>query len=109
MGLYVRWVGRRCDTLEDRERSSPIGLLGRTMAAHGEEYEPDSPFGNNLVAIGQANSRIATLQESYLDQANATWAGSLEQRAAMMKEYQVGHPASIFPHLPDQWPMADNA
>ncbi|KAF4121948.1 Bin/amphiphysin/Rvs domain for vesicular trafficking [Geosmithia morbida] len=89
MNLYVRWLGRRCDPLEDRDRTTPTALFGRTMAAHGEEYEADSQLGNSLVAVGQANERIASIQESFLEQANATWGGSLEQRAAMMKEYQT--------------------
>lgn len=91
MNLYTRWIGRRCDPLEDRDRSTPVALFGRTMAAHGEEYEAESQLGNSLVAVGQANERIASFQDSFLEQANATWGGSLEQRAAMMKEYQVRH------------------
>ncbi len=89
MNSYGRWVGRRCDGLEDRERASPIGYFGRVMATHGEEHEADSELGNSLVAVGQANERIAGHQDYLLEQANASWAENLERNLAMMKEYQV--------------------
>ena len=89
MTSYVRWIGRRCDTLEDRERATPLGYFGRTMAAHGEEHDAQSELGNGLVAIGQANERIAVFQETLAEQANGTWNSNLEQNAGMMKEYQV--------------------
>lgn len=89
MASYVRWFGRRCDTLEDRERSTPTAYFGRTMAAHGEEYDAESELGNGLVAIGQANERIAGFQEAMTEHANGTWNDNLERSAAMMKEYQV--------------------
>lgn len=89
MSTYVRWLGRRCDSLEDRDRATPMAYFGRTMATHGEEFDAHSELGNSLVAIGQANERIAVYQESMTEQANGTWAESLERSSAMMKEYQV--------------------
>lgn len=94
MTSYTRWVGRRCDGLEDKARASPIGYFGRTMAAHGEEQDAESELGNSLVAVGQANERIAGLQDALLEQANASWSGDLERSTAMMKEYQVCSPAT---------------
>lgn len=89
MNSYVRWLGRRCDGLEDRERASPIAYFGRIMAAHGEEREAGSELGNSLAAIGQANERIAGLQDALVEQTNASWAENLERNHAMMKEYNV--------------------
>lgn len=89
MNSYVRWMGRRCDVLEDKERSSPIGAMGRAMAAHGEEFEADSALGNSFVAVGQANERISVLQDSLIEQANATWVDNLDRNLGMMKEFQV--------------------
>jgi len=86
---YTRWVGRRCDALEDRERGSPVSYFGRTMAAHGEEFDHQSELGNNFVAIGQANERIAGFQEGLVEQVNGTWGDNLERSMGMMKEYQV--------------------
>lgn len=91
MNSYTRWAGRRCDALEDRERASPIAYFGRTMAGHGEETEAGSELGNSLVAVGQANERIAGLQDTLIEQANASWAENLERNLAMMKEYNVCH------------------
>lgn len=95
LASYTRWMGRRCDALEDRERGSPMSYFGRTMAAHGEEFDAESELGNNFVAIGQANERIAGFQEGFVEQANGTWGENLERSTAMMKEYQVCFPSFL--------------
>lgn len=89
MGAYVKWVSKRSEVLEDKERSSPTAHLGRTMTAHGEDFEQDSEFGNCLLSLGRANERIAGIQETYVDCATATWMDNLERSLAMMKEYQA--------------------
>ncbi|KAK7398250.1 hypothetical protein QQX98_012363 [Neonectria punicea] len=89
MGGYVKWISRRSEIANDKERGSPVAHLGRTMAAHGEDFEQDSEFGNCLLSLGRANERIAGIQETYVDCANATWLDSLERSLAMMKEYQT--------------------
>lgn len=89
MTVYIKWVSRRNDTFDDKERGLPASLLGRTMAAHGGDFEPDSDFGNCLLAMGRANERLASIQESYVDAATTTWLESLERSLAMMKDYQV--------------------
>ena len=90
MGAYVKWISRRNELLDDKERGSPISYLGRTMATHGEDFEQDSEFGNCLLSLGRANERIAGIQDCYVDCANATWMDNLERSLAMMREYQVG-------------------
>lgn len=89
MGAYIKWISRRNELLDDKERGSPISYLGRTMATHGEDFEPDSDFGNCLLSLGRANERIAGIQDSYIDTASATWLDTLERSLAMMREYQV--------------------
>lgn len=89
MNAYVKWLGRRGDMFEDKEKGLPVGYLGRTMTSHGEEFELDSEYGNCLVAMGRANERIAGFQEHYIADATATWLESLERSVTMMKEYQV--------------------
>lgn len=46
--VYVKSLSRRNDT-EDKEKILPIGYLGQTMLHHGEDFEPDSEFGNRLI------------------------------------------------------------
>jgi hypothetical protein len=89
MNAYVKWLGRRGETFEDKEKGLPISYLGRTMISHGEDFEPDSDFGNCLIAMGRANERIAGFQEHFVADATSTWLESLERSLAMMKEYQV--------------------
>ncbi|KAB5550798.1 hypothetical protein GE09DRAFT_150106 [Coniochaeta sp. 2T2.1] len=89
MNAYVKWMGRRGETFEDKEKGLPTSYLGRTMISHGEDFEQDSEYGNCLVAMGRANERIAGLQEHFVADATATWLESLERSLAMMKEYQA--------------------
>lgn len=91
MNTYNKWLSRRCDAFEDRNRNTPIAQFGNSMVAHGEDFEQDSEFGTLLCSVGQANQRIAELQAGYLNHANSAWAEHLERNVAMMKEYQVCH------------------
>ncbi|CAK7567121.1 MAG: hypothetical protein SEPTF4163_005083 [Sporothrix epigloea] len=89
MTAYVKWVGRRGETFEDKEKGLPISYLGRTMTSHGEDLEHDSEFGSCLTSLGRANERMASAQEQYVSDATATWLESLERNLAMLKEYQT--------------------
>ncbi|KAI3329906.1 hypothetical protein F4824DRAFT_370800 [Ustulina deusta] len=88
MNTYIKSLSRRGETFEDKEKGLPVSYLGRTMIAHGEDFEADSEFGNCLIAMGRANERIAGIQESYVAHATSYWLEGLERSLAMMKEYQ---------------------
>ncbi|RYC63128.1 hypothetical protein CHU98_g3102 [Xylaria longipes] len=88
MNTYVKSLSRRGETFEDKEKGLPVSYLGRTMISHGEDFEPDSEFGNCLIAMGRANERIAGIQESYVAHATSYWLEGLERSLAMMREYQ---------------------
>ncbi|KAI5865213.1 BAR-domain-containing protein [Durotheca rogersii] len=88
MNAYVKSLSRRGESFEDKEKGLPISYLGRTMMSHGEDFEPDSEFGNCLIAMGRANERIAGIQETYVAHSTSYWLEGLERSLAMMKEYQ---------------------
>ena len=69
------------------------------MTTHGEDFEPDSEFGNCLSSLGQANERIAAYQDSYMDATSSLWLDHLERTVATMKEYQVS-PTSLGKQVP---------
>lgn len=89
MTAFVKWIGRRGEVYEDKEKGVPISYLGRTMVSHGEDFEPDSEFGSCLVTLGRADERLAANQEQFAADATAAWLESLERSLAMMKEYQA--------------------
>ncbi|KAK8137339.1 BAR domain-containing protein [Apiospora sp. TS-2023a] len=89
MNIYNKSISKRCESAEDKEKGLPISYMGRTMMSHGEDFEPDSEFGNCLIVMGRANESIAGIQENYSAQATAYWLESLERSLAMMKEYQA--------------------
>ncbi|KAK8054478.1 meiotically up-regulated protein [Apiospora phragmitis] len=94
MNIYSKSISKRCESAEDKEKGLPISYMGRTMMSHGEDFEPDSEFGNCLIVMGRANESIAGIQENYSAQATAYWLESLERSLAMMKEYQVSSPST---------------
>ncbi|KAG9238158.1 hypothetical protein BJ875DRAFT_75977 [Amylocarpus encephaloides] len=88
MTTYVKSLSKRNEGA-DKEKTLPVGYLGQTMIHHGEDFEPDSEFGNCLISMGRANDRIARTQETYVVNATGGWLESLERSLAMMKEYQA--------------------
>lgn len=88
MTVYIKSLSKRSEA-EDKEKILPVGYLGQQMAHHGEDFEPDSEFGNCLISMGRANERIARYQEAYVQTATGAWLESLERSLAMMKEYQA--------------------
>lgn len=107
MSLYVKHIGKKSEG-EDRDKI-PLGNLGSTMIAHGQDFAPDSEFGTclirmyttfrlcvvtqfadlGLVEFGKANEGIARRQEGYVSNATSIWLESLEKSLAQLKEYQV--------------------
>jgi hypothetical protein len=103
---YVKSISKRNDT-DDKEKVLPIAYLGQTMMNHGEDFEPDSGFGNCLIStylhryplltsanrhsavMGRTNDKIARLQETYVANTSNGWLESMERSLAMMREYQV--------------------
>ncbi len=49
MTIYVKSLSKRNED-EHREKILPVGFLGKTMIDHGEDFEPDSEFGNCLIS-----------------------------------------------------------
>jgi hypothetical protein len=48
MTAYVKSLSKR-NEVDDREKALPVAFLGQTMIHHGEDFEPDSEFGNCLI------------------------------------------------------------
>ncbi|KAF2114780.1 BAR domain-containing protein [Lophiotrema nucula] len=85
---YIKSLSKRAEG-DDKEKTLPGGFFGSTMVAHGEDFEPDSEFGNCLSSLGRGNERLARVQETYVVGATSTWLEGLERSLAQMKEYQT--------------------
>jgi UDP-2,3-diacylglucosamine pyrophosphatase LpxH len=85
---YVKHISRR-DAGEEKEKQLPVAYFGSTMVSHGDDFEPDSEFGQCLSALGRANERIARMQETYSANATSSWLESIERSLVQMKEYQA--------------------
>ncbi|KAF1936017.1 BAR-domain-containing protein [Clathrospora elynae] len=88
MTVYVKSLSKRAEG-DDKEKQLPGGHLGSSMVTHGEDFEPDSEFGNCLSSLGRANERLARVQETYVASATSSWLEGLERSLVQMKEYQA--------------------
>ncbi|OAL51386.1 BAR-domain-containing protein [Pyrenochaeta sp. DS3sAY3a] len=88
MAMYVKSLSKRAEG-DDKEKQLPGGHLGSSMVTHGEDFEPDSEFGNCLSSLGRANERLARVQETYVASATTSWLEGLERSLVQMKEYQA--------------------
>lgn len=50
MNLYVQAFAKRRES-DDRDKMLPGGHLGATMINHGQDFQPDSEFGNCLISM----------------------------------------------------------
>lgn len=50
MTVYVKSLSKRNEG-DDREKLLPVGFLGSTMIAHGQDFSHDSEFGNCLQSM----------------------------------------------------------
>jgi len=57
MAVYVKSISKRAEGA-DKEKQLPGGHLGSSMVTHGEDFEPDSEFGNCL-SCTQTHRQIA--------------------------------------------------
>ncbi len=66
MTIYVKSLSKR-NEVEDKEKILPVGYLGQTMIHHGEDFEPDSEFGNCLISAcaGVGNRGLLLTQHRY--------------------------------------------
>ncbi|EKV10761.1 BAR [Penicillium digitatum] len=87
MTSYVKAISKRNDG-EDKEKTLPIGHLGSSMVAHGEDFDGNSEYGQCLITFGRTEERIARIQESYITQATSSWLESLERSLTQMKDLQ---------------------
>lgn len=49
MNVYVKSLSKREDA-EDKEKLIAPAHLGSTMINHGQDFQPDSEFGNCLIS-----------------------------------------------------------
>lgn len=85
---YIKSMSAR-DQGAKQEKQLPVGHFGTTMVSHGDDFEPDSEFGQCLLGLGRANERIARMQETYCANATSSWLESVERSMIQMKEYQA--------------------
>ncbi|KAK3715386.1 hypothetical protein LTR37_007114 [Vermiconidia calcicola] len=85
---YVKSLSKR-DQGEGKEKQLAVGNFGSTLASHGDDFEPDSEFGQCLMGLGRANERISRMQETYCANATSSWLESVERSMIQMKEYQA--------------------
>lgn len=85
---YIKAISKRSE-VEGKEKTLPIAYMGGTMISHGEDFEPDSEYGQCLTMFGRTQERLARTQETYIVSATTGWLESLERSIVQLKEYQA--------------------
>ena len=85
---YLKSLSKR-DAGETKEKQTSIAFFGSTMVSHGDDFDPDSEFGQCLLSLGRANERIARMQETYVANGTSSWLESTERSLIQMKEYST--------------------
>ncbi|KAK4942035.1 hypothetical protein LTR66_006061 [Elasticomyces elasticus] len=52
MTSYIKSLSKRSEG-DDKEKSLPVAYLGSTMVGHGDDFEPDSEFGQCLTGTAR--------------------------------------------------------
>ena len=47
MNAYIKAISKRSE-VEGKEKTLPIAFMGGTMISHGEDFEPESEYGQCL-------------------------------------------------------------
>ncbi|KAK9462911.1 uncharacterized protein V1516DRAFT_671456 [Lipomyces oligophaga] len=87
MSLYVRNLAKRRE-LDELEKASPIDILGQALAIYGDEFVPESTYGQALLRLGQANQRLAKTQEIFVDRIQRNFLEGIEKSIAQFKDFQ---------------------
>jgi hypothetical protein len=64
MAVYVKSLSKRAEGA-DKEKQLPGGHLGSSMVTHGEDFEPDSEFGNCLSCMSATNWTLLHVTDDY--------------------------------------------
>ncbi|KAJ6264849.1 hypothetical protein Dda_1002 [Drechslerella dactyloides] len=86
--IYIKSLSKRREG-DDREKMIPVDIVGQAMVSHGEEFEPDSTYGQCLTRFGRVHESISRVQETYVQNINDNWLLGLERDLTHMKEYQA--------------------
>lgn len=60
MTTYVKSLSKHKEA-EDKEKTLPLAYMGSTMVSHGDDFEPDSEFGQCLSSMWRAHLMQVTL------------------------------------------------
>lgn len=90
MTVYVKSLSKRAEG-DDREKTLPGGHLGSSMVTHGEDFEPDSEFGNCLSCACHPTSTVSNAHETDFTQP------SVEQTSAWLV-YRRRTSRALLPH-----------
>lgn len=98
MTVYVKSLSKRNEA-DDKEKILPVGYLGQTMIHHGEDFEPDSEFGNCLISAyiwPPWRSKMLTSIQAW---AERTTESQESKKATLQTRLQDGSS-----HWSDHWP-----
>ncbi|KAI9488031.1 hypothetical protein BDB00DRAFT_850388 [Zychaea mexicana] len=86
---YSQLSKKKLSPEDGKTKVYPCDALGSCLMNHGGAFTEDSPLGAALVSFGQAESRIAVLQEDFSCVLKEDYMSTLEAGLQEYKEYQA--------------------
>ncbi len=85
--IWMRVLGKKKEGT-DKEKATPIELFASSLSAHGEDFTPDSPYGQALSKLGVAEQKIGRVQEVFQCKVTDGMLENMQRSLAQMKDYQ---------------------
>ncbi|ORY03015.1 BAR-domain-containing protein [Basidiobolus meristosporus CBS 931.73] len=86
--MYLKTLEKRKKGADDKNKVSPVVSLAHAMVSHGQLLPRDSPYGQAMIKVGEAQEQIGFAQMDLAMQFRQSYFGGLERTLDEMKELQ---------------------
>ncbi|KAI8354600.1 hypothetical protein EDC96DRAFT_516653 [Choanephora cucurbitarum] len=86
--LQSQLVKRKISPEDNKSKRLPNDMVGVCMTNYGNEFTDDAALGVASINFGQAQSKLASLQEEYADSMKSIYLEKLDDGLTQFKEYQ---------------------
>ncbi|ORX88931.1 BAR-domain-containing protein [Basidiobolus meristosporus CBS 931.73] len=86
--LYLKTLEKKKKTADDKNKVAPIVSLSNAMISHGQGLPRDSPYGQAMIKVGEAQEQLASAQMEFAIRLRQNYINGLERALNDMKDFQ---------------------
>ncbi|CCG81751.1 BAR domain protein [Taphrina deformans PYCC 5710] len=87
---WMKFLGKQIRTdNQEKEKGTPLDLLGIAMFQHGDDFAPESAYGQAMSRFGISQQKIARIQDKFQVTVHETVLLNMERSLAAMKDFQT--------------------